>query len=462
MDSDLQFPDKLMINAWVEAEPATASPSDESKRWLLNNAPPKIRAFLKAPPKADPRDWRDSRVGWGLVLPHNPSLPPDKWSTAEDAPEAIQALVKDRGESGKMAPVFRYRAGTTRIGFLHRDGADLPVNQSAYGTGSAAVPRYLLLCGTPEQIPWEVQYSLNTTRAVGRLALEGDALANYVQALMKNWQGSAADPNSAVVWASDLGPSDITSLMRRSVAEAVLKRLKTDETVGPNTAYVDGSQPDLATAQRLIDTLTAKRPGFIVTTSHGQTGPLDNVEQMTAHLGLLVDNNRSLLQPSSLLPSWKPGGAIWYAHACCSAGSDSKTLFDGLLQSGSLIDQVLKGVAKVGARVSPLPQALLGASDPLRAFVGHVEPTFDWTLQQPITKQFTTDPICTALYDDLYQPSPIGLAMGSIYGTLGGIYTDYDRFSRVLSQPNMLHRLLIARDVQSMVILGDPTAMLPI
>ena len=157
----------------MDAEPATAEPSAQAKSWLLGNAPPKLRTFLKAPPKADPKDWRDSRVGWGLVLPHNPALPPDKWSTAEDTPESIQALVKDRGDSGKPAPVLRYRTGTNRIGFLHRDGADLPVSQSAFGTGPAAVPRYLLLYGTPEQIPWEVQYALNATRAVGRRRSKG-------------------------------------------------------------------------------------------------------------------------------------------------------------------------------------------------------------------------------------------------------------------------------------------------
>ena len=462
MEESLEFPQSLMINAYVGAEPATAKPSGEAKGWLLGNAPPRIRTFLKPPPRADPRNWRDPRVGWGLVLPHNPNLPPEKWSTAEDAPEPIQVLVKARGESGQSTPVLRYRSGTSRIGFLRRDGADLPVSQSSFGTGPAAVPRYLLLYGTPEQIPWEEQYALNATRAVGRLALEGTALENYVQALMNNWNGAAANLDAALVWATDHGASDITSLMRRAVAEGVVEKLKTDETIGPNTEYLDGSIPGRATAKALVDSLTASRPGFILTTSHGQTGPLDNVEQMAAHLGLLVDNERSLVQPSGLLSTWKPGGAIWYAHACCSAGSDARTLFDGLLETNSLVDQVLKGVAKIGARVSPLPTALLGASEPLRAFVGHVEPTFDWTLQQRITKQFTADPICTALYDELYQPSPIGLAMSTVYGMLGGIYTDYDRFARILSQPNMLHRLLVARDIQSMVILGDPTAMLPL
>jgi hypothetical protein len=45
---------------------------------------------------------------------------------------------------------------------------------------------------------------------------------------------------------------------------------------------------------------------------------------------------------------------------------------------------MLKNIAATaGARISPLPRALLGAEKPLRAFVGHVEPTFDWTLRDP-------------------------------------------------------------------------------
>jgi hypothetical protein len=462
MIDELVLPRQLMINAYAGPEPVSARPSPDTKDWLLSNAPPKIRAFLKAAPRADPRNWRDERVGWGLVLPHNAALPPEKWSTAEDAPEPIRALVEDRGQQGEPAPVLRYRRSPNRIGFLHRDGADLPVVQSPYGTTRGAVPRYLLLYGTPEQIPWEEQYNLNATRAVGRLALEGTALENYVQALMSNWKGASANQDSALLWAVDHGESDITSLMRRAVAEQVLARLRKDTTVGPNTHYLDGSIAGTATAAKLKQGLAEHKPGFVLTTSHGQTGPLDNIEQMRANLGLLVDTDHSLVTPPDVLDGWKPGGAIWYAHACCSAGSDAQTLFNGLVEQDSMVDRVLKGVAKVGAQVAPLPTALLGASDPLRAFVGHVEPTFDWTLQQNVTKQFTTDPIATALYDELYQPSPVGFAMSTVYGQLGGIYAEFDQFSRLLNQPKMLHRLLVARDIQSMVILGDPTAMLPI
>lgn len=464
-DSSRDLPKSLAINAWVGTQAATAQRSDRTRDWLLGHAPSKEdlpARLMKSDPEADPKDWRDERVGWGLVLARNPALAQDKWSTADDAPEPIQALVRERGRDGKPAPVLRYLGGNKRVGTLHRDGVDLPVSQSPFGTGPESVPRYLLLYATPEQIPWDVQYMLNARRAVGRLTLQGTALENYVAALRKGWQDDAADHDAALVWAVDHGAADITHLMRKSIAERVLAALRQDTTVGPNTVYLDGSRPGEATRDRLSGALAAARPGFILTTSHGQTGPLDNLEQMAAHLGLPVDEDHALVQPAELLAKWQPGGAIWYAHACCSAGSDARTLFDGLVQTGSLVDQVLKGVARVGARVAPLPLALLGASKPIRAFVGHVEPTFDWTLQHPQSGQHLTAPIVEALYEDLFRPSPIGLAMGSIYGRLGSLYEEYDSSRLRLDEPGMLQRLLVARDVQSTVILGDPTAMLPI
>jgi hypothetical protein len=40
-------------------------------------------------------------------------------------------------------------------------------------------------------------------------------------------------------------------------------------------------------------------------------------------------------------------------------------------------------------------------------------------------------------------------AIATVFGLLRGLYADYDRFFRVASRSNMLHRLLVARDVQS-------------
>jgi hypothetical protein len=462
----IEWPTQLTINAFTGEPPTPSPPSDDAEGWVLRSGPPRLRTFLKPEPLADPKNWRDPRVGWGLVLPDNTSLSESDAASAADAPEPLRALVADRGANGSPAPVLRYRPGANRAGFLRRGTADIPVSQAPKGVGPGAIPRYLLIYGTPQQIPWEVQYHLNAVCAVGRLCLAGEGLENYVTALRNGWNGAAARSDTAVVWAVDHGPEDISRLMRLAIAEPVFDKVRSDAQMSGSSVYLNGVTPGNATAARLVETLKASRPSLVVTTSHGQTGPLDNVAAMKENLGLLVDGNHALLRPSTLLQSWQPSGAIWYAHACCSAGSDAQTLFDGLVQKDSLVDRVLKGVAKVGAQVAPLPQALLSAKEPLRAFVGHVEPTFDWTLRQRLTGQFLTAPIHEALYDHLLQPEPLGLALRGLYDRLGAIYAEYDAQLRQFnkgapgSEARMLYHLLIARDVQSMVLLGDPTATL--
>jgi hypothetical protein len=44
------------------------------------------------------------------------------------------------------------------------------------GLGDGKTPQYLLIYGSPAEIPWAVQYALNMSTYVGRLDLEGPAL----------------------------------------------------------------------------------------------------------------------------------------------------------------------------------------------------------------------------------------------------------------------------------------------
>jgi hypothetical protein len=463
-----ELPSEIKINAWTGDEAATAPMGpDAAENWVLENAPPRIRAFLAPPPPADPRDWSDPRIGWGLVLPFNPALDAGKQHTADDAPAAIRELVNSRKFNGNPAPVFRFKAGEKEFQFLLGQGAAIPIDMAPPGVGKGQLPRYLLIYGGPDQIPWELQYVLNGVCNAGRLSLSGAALENYVQALLNGWKDNPAAARNTLVWAVDHGSNDITRLMRASIAQKVHEKFAADSDLGPTTKFIDGSVNASATAAALVAAVSADRPGLVVTTSHGQTGPLNNIDLMRGNLGLLVDNQKKLVRPDDLLAAWAPGGAVWYAHACCSAGADSSTLFDGLVPAGSSVDRVLKGVAAAGARVSPLPEALLGASRPLRAFIGHVEPTFDWTLRQVLTGQFLTWPIQESLYDQFYQPGQtVGLAFRTLYDRLRGMYSVYDAESRKFSngedtKAGMLASLLLIRDVKSMVILGDPAVTLP-
>jgi hypothetical protein len=334
----------------------------------------------------------------------------------------------------------------------------------------------LLIYGSPNEVPWQLQYVLNANRCVGRLHLTGNALENYINALLtgdwakKSPRNELANSKRAVVWAVDYGDGDITELMRNAIAAPLIKELQDDDQIGDGARFLDGSI-SAASGGELVSALVSDLPGLIVTTSHGMTGPLNDLEAMARDLGLPVDADRKTLSPQEILEKWQPAGAIWYAHACCSAGSDRESSFLDLVDRDSTAGRVLAGVASLDAQVAPLPTQLLGAERPLRAFIGHVEPTFDWTIQQPATGQYLTASIIEALYDHMYVQKgdierPIGYVFREWYGRTNGLRALYDKAyksfdSGEATEGILLATQLVARDIESTVILGDPTVAMP-
>jgi len=255
------------------------------------------------------------------------------------------------------------------------------------------------------------------------------------------------------------------------VADKLAAILRSDSAIGSKALFLDGySKPADAVQATLRSALEANRPGLIVTTSHGRTGPLEKPDETRANLGLLVDSDAQVLDPSALLGAWQPDGAVWYAHACCSAGASGDSLFADLFDADSALAKLLKGLAALGSCVSPLPRALLGAKKPLRAFIGHVEPTFDWTLRNPNNGQHVTKALTTALYNGLFTwdrvPNPVGWALNKNNVRLSALASAqqdalvlYNEGQEV--RGTLLYCGLAFSDVRSMVLLGDPTVGLP-
>lgn len=453
------------INAFTGEEAATGQLVDYAG-WALKPGLGAMKQLVPSP--ADPADWRDPRIGWGVVLLEPEGADPAALSTAADAPEPIQALVADR--KGK---VLRYRPGSTYADWVLRDyagGGDLLTAASPPGSGPRQLPMYLLIYGGPQQIPWQFQYSMHPVRNVGRLDLTGDALANYVNALISDWKDSGARYDAPLVWSVDFGGGDITTLMREALGGPVFDRFKADSDMSHAT-YVDGSQ-SAASGDVLADTLRDNTPALVLTTSHGMTGPLDDVDAMRANLGLLVDSARGPVPSARILRDWSPDGAIWFAQACCSAGADNPSAYHGLFAGGSTVGRVLEGVAKVGAGISPLPAALLGAAKPLRAFIGQVEPTFDWTMRFPPNSQQLTSDLQAVLYDGICSGQPVGLAMSRFYQAVGALLlnqgravSDFNNTAGAAANNALdmaLYSKVTANDRASTVILGDPTAAIPL
>lgn len=455
----------VAIDAFTGSVPVTGTFASNVVPWAL--VEPDFGTLPMRPDTPDEADWADPRVGWGVILSEPPDRGRAELEALADAPPALQRLVSARG--GK---VLRYRPGSSFQDWTLRDyagGGDLLTAASPSGMGAKQLPKYLLIYGTPRQVPWHVQQMLNPVRYVGRLDLEGDALERYVDALLDGWSSSAASYANPVVWAVDHGNGDITTLMRDTIAETVHAAMAGDDEMDP--VFLDGSST-AATGEVLVETLLAHHPAFVVTSSHGMTGPLDDIDAMRTNLGLLVDQQHEMLTPERVLESWQPDGAVWFAQACCSAGAESPTAYDGLFDATSTLHKVLTGVASAGPAIAPLPRALLGADKPLRAFIGHVEPTFDWTLSFPPNRQVLTADLVRCLYDGLASARPVGLAMNSYYRPIGALLQgylkakkDYDKLLGDAARPSldmMVYSRVTAHDRASTVILGDPTATVPL
>jgi hypothetical protein len=117
--------------------------------------------------------------------------------------------------------------------------------------------------------------------------------------------------------------------------------------------------------------------------------------------------------------------------------------------------------------VAPAAVRMLGRTNPVRAVIGHVEPTFNWTLRVQETGQGLGHDIVTALSSNLYAGQPLGYAFTEYRAGVGALHSQwFDLYDRLVGNDvsvleTMTRLRLTALDRQSLVLLGDPTVTLP-
>src|SRR5712692_3669288 len=106
--SDENLPARLMIDAWTGGTPDGALGS--AVKWTLEKRLAAKAQYLRPPDPADPRDWRNPAVGWGLVLGDRQGASAADMATADDQPKPIRRLVKARTIDGVKPPIFRFNS----------------------------------------------------------------------------------------------------------------------------------------------------------------------------------------------------------------------------------------------------------------------------------------------------------------------------------------------------------------
>jgi len=216
------------------------------------------------------------QCGWGIIFAANDPRVTDKKA------RLARLLEHRREEAGALYREFvgvdGWQPGEPGRKFLNRHGAaagPVPVHK---------VPYYLLLAGSASEIPFDVQCTLDSRHAVGRLDFDAlEDLERYAERLVAIEQAARPVPRRAAFFATS-NPADVNT--HRSAKRLVIPLADTlSEKRGAWS--VDRRLEKHATKSALSELLTrAEPPSLLFTATHGLCASGD--AQQRANQGALV------------------------------------------------------------------------------------------------------------------------------------------------------------------------------
>ena len=333
-------------------------------------------------------------------------------------------------------------------------------------------PGYILIAGSPEQVPFRFQSILNTAAKVGRVDFETpEDLEQYVDKLLRIEAASGpVVAREAIVFAPDAGLHDPTYYSREYMALPMADHIRDD--LGLVTHPILGED---ATKPRLVEALGAHKPALVYTASHG-LGAMDQPpEFQRRYNGAICCQHAGTFTQEALfsaddIPLDQPflEGAVFFQFACFGYGtpaeSDYAHWIDGVPQ-------------KYGEQdfVAALPKRLLAHPRGPIVYVGHLDTAwlqgFADASDPMILDRWHNrlSPFVSAV-DELLGVQPGGLAMQEMrdrYSVCNATITNtYDRQRRGkliwnhALEANFLDNWITRGDAQNYMLFGDPAARL--
>ena len=237
-------------------------------------------------------------------------------------------------------------------------------------------PRYVLIVGGPDQVPFGLQSLLDTVANVGRIDLPTvDQLACYVAKLLR--LELAADPvvsREAVVFAPDGGPNDPTHFSRQYMAEPIADLMANDFKLSTTKILGDQATKGALVISTERQETRAGLHGVSRTWSRQRairrSDPLQRLDMLPvpgrAHA-------RRPVRRGDVPPDDKPflEGAVFFQFACYGYGTPAVSEY------AHWLDQPGKETRNADHDfVAALPKRLLAHPKGPIAFIGHLDTAF--------------------------------------------------------------------------------------
>ncbi len=400
--------------------------------------------------------------GWGVIFAH-------------DADPAVKAALKElidlrRAQAGPYFKIYEggdgYRPGESKTDFLARHGA---------GPGPAdpdRVPYYLLIVGSPQQIPYQFQSQLDVQYAVGRICFDSPPeYASYAHSVAVCEQGQVKLPRQAAFF----GVANEGDRATQLSANSLVAPLNTRFQARLKDWQVSGYLADQASKAQLTHLLGGDQtPAVLFTASHGMSFPIDSPRQLR-HQGAL------------LCQDW-PGPQKWGDHGAIPPefyfSEDDLPADVGLLGSVAfffacygagtpLNDEFAQQAFKQRTAIAPypfmarLPARLLShPAGGALAVIGHVERAWGYSFQWQNAGEQTT--VFDSSLQRLFKGHPVGSAFeyfNERYAELSTVLNDELQeitFGKKPDPYQLAGMWTANNDARGYSIIGDPAVRLAV
>jgi hypothetical protein len=346
------------------------------------------------------------------------------------------------------------------------------------------MPYYVLIVGSPEDVPYEFQYQLDVMRGAGRIHFDTpEAYAGYARSVVRAETGQVKLSRRASFFGVANPDDKATELSAKYLIRPLYERLRQQQPfdlwVGDETQRTKlsldwqfetfiGKKATKARLQRLLG--GDQTPALLFTASHGMEFPLDDPKKrQIPHQGALLCQDwpgpnqwRGEIPQDFYFAGDDLGsdanalGLIAFHFACFSAGTPRLDQF---------AQQAFKDERQVIAPrdfVGELPKSLL--SHGALAVIGHVERAWGYSIMSPGSVDQTG--VFESALLQLFRQDPVGWVTENLNMRYADLATqmaatlEYERDS--IDPYDLAQMWTEQNDARSYVVIGDPAARLPI
>jgi Peptidase family C25 len=401
-----------------------------------------------------------TQAGWTFLVN-------SKDAHVSDSIEILQPLAKHRGMADPKAPlVFNGESPDQWFDWFENNYYS-PLSEGK------SVPRYILIVGDPQMIPFKFQSILDSAAYVGRIDFDSrDHITTYVNKVLKFEKDNSALPSKeAIVMGTNYGPGDPTFYSANYLVKPISSYISSK--LGFKTKTLMDQQ---ASKSSFLQSLKQSKPALVFSATHGAGFRDENFFTQKKLNGSIYCQGETdtpiddILFTSYDVPDGEPflEGSVFFQFACFGYGTPSESDFQHWQDGGM-------GFNSQEDFVSDLPKRLLLHERGPIAYIGHVDLAWLQGFDDP------NNPNPLSQYDNRITPfidscrlllsgEPVGQSleeMNKRYDIENAIISnriDQARKGRIEFSDEFYSKIaemyIIRSDAQNYMLLGDPAVKL--